>query len=448
MNNKREHHTRAYLSSVEDNRARNVLPRNHRGCSRLQGEDANEAILKDILKKHGGVWAIGGWSNLGSSILDLSNFPPDGGDGVIRIMLYDLAKAQSAIKHQRQEESIVNAIRSWGMSGGSLQLLRETLAESSTFLNVDDDELNLGERNIKQCKRKICDGHYTATIRVLSSSCVAPYNEATLEDLKTKHPFQHTPSLPHIPTDHHHLIASSTMVLDRIKSFSRGMSCERDGLRAQHLMDCLSGFVVAVSDELVSSIIQVSAIKHQRQEESIVNAIRSWGMSGGSLQLLRETLAESSPTFSNVDDDELDLGERNIKQCKRKICDGHYTATIRVLSSSGVAPYNEATLEDLKTKHHFQHTPSLPHIPTNHHHLIASSTMVLDRIKSFSRGMSCERDGLRAQHLMDYLSGAVVAVSDELVSSIIQVVNLFLAENCPRCWASILLVLFSHRCNV
>ncbi|GKC88096.1 hypothetical protein Tco_1148745 [Tanacetum coccineum] len=77
-----------------------------------------------------------------------------------------------------------------------------------------------------------------------------------------------------------------------------------------------------------------------------------------------------------------------------------------------------ATLEDIKTKHPFHPAPSLPHISTDHHHLIASSTVVLDRIKSFPRGTSCGRDGLCAQHLMDYLSGAVVAVSDELISSI------------------------------
>ncbi|GKC25871.1 hypothetical protein Tco_1028021 [Tanacetum coccineum] len=136
-----------------------------------------------------------------------------------------------------------------------------------------------------------------------------------------------------------------------------------------------------------------SAIKRQCQEESIVNTIRLWGMSGGSLQLLRETLAESSPTFSNVDDEDLDLGEQNIKQYKRKICNGHYTTAVRVLSSSGVAPFSDATLEDLKTKHPFQH------------------------------------DGLRVQHLMDCLSGAVVAIFDELVSFITQVVNLFLVGN-------------------
>ncbi|GKF76980.1 hypothetical protein Tco_0229450, partial [Tanacetum coccineum] len=140
--------------------------------------------------------------------------PPDGGDGVVRFVLYDLAKPQvspcskqfdhvndgvsdlhggftlalldtlplcllktfrprsnleckSAIKRQRQEESIVNAIRSWGTPSGILLLLRETLAESSpTFLDDDDDDLDLGEQNIKQCKRNICDGHYTAAGRV------------------------------------------------------------------------------------------------------------------------------------------------------------------------------------------------------------------------------------------------------------------------------------------
>nr|GEY14996.1 hypothetical protein [Tanacetum cinerariifolium] len=103
-----------------------------------------------------------------------------------------------------------------------------------------------------------------------------------------------------------------------------------------------------------------------------------------------------------------------------------------VFSSSGVAPYSEVTLEDLKTKHPFHPAPSLPHIPTDHHHLIASSVVILDRIKSFSRGTSCGRDGLRAQHLMDRLSGVVVDVFDELVTSITQVVNLFLAGNSPQ----------------
>ncbi|GJX12154.1 putative reverse transcriptase domain-containing protein [Tanacetum coccineum] len=141
---------------------------------------------------------------------------------------------------------------------------------------------------------------------------------------------------------------------------------------------------------------------------------------------------KSPLTLSVVDDKDIKLGKRNIKQCKRKISDGHYIVAVRVLSSSGVAPYSDATLEDLKTKHPFKHAPSLPHIPLDLHHLIASQFVVLDRIKSFPRGTSCGRDELRAQHLLDCLSGSTVAISDELVSFITQVVNLFLDGSCPK----------------
>ncbi|GKD75128.1 hypothetical protein Tco_1333410, partial [Tanacetum coccineum] len=158
------------------------------------------------------------------------------------------------------EESITNAIRSWGVPGGSLQLVREALTEyASPMLDLDEENLDLCERNLKQCKRKICDGHYTVAVRVLSSSGVAPYNDATLLYLKAKHPYKSASSLPNIHIDHHQLIASQDVVLDRIKSFPRGTSCRHDGLRAQHLMDCLSGAAVAISDELVSSITQVLA---------------------------------------------------------------------------------------------------------------------------------------------------------------------------------------------
>ncbi|GJZ19008.1 hypothetical protein Tco_0555598 [Tanacetum coccineum] len=129
-----------------------------------------------------------------------------------------------------------------------------------------------------------------------------------------------------------------------------------------------------------------SANKRQLQEESITNAIRSWGVPGGSLQLVRETLAESGPHMLDLDGEDIDLTERNLKQCKRKIYDGHYTTAVRVLSSSGVAPYNDATLQELKTKHPFMSTPSLRDSHIDHHPLIASQDVVLDRIKSFPRG--------------------------------------------------------------
>ncbi|GKC58624.1 hypothetical protein Tco_1086222, partial [Tanacetum coccineum] len=52
-----------------------------------------------------------------------------------------------------------------------------------------------------------------------------------------------------------------------------------------------------------------SANKCQRQEESITSAIRSWGVRGGSLQLMRETLAESAPPMLDLDGSDHDLTE-------------------------------------------------------------------------------------------------------------------------------------------
>lgn len=50
---------------------------------------------------------------------------------------------------------------------------------------------------------------------------------------------------------------------------------------------------------------------------------------------------------------------------------------------------------------------------------------------SFPKGTSCGRDGLRAQHLVDAMSGAAAAVADILLASITGVVNLWLAGKCP-----------------
>ncbi|GJR29603.1 putative reverse transcriptase domain-containing protein [Tanacetum coccineum] len=146
------------------------------------------------------------------------------------------------------------------------------------------------------------------------------------------------------------------------------------------------------------------AITRQSMSTNLVVFEEAEGIPGGSLQLVREALAKPSPSWSNIDEESLDLGERNVRQCKRKICDDHYNAAVRVLSSSGVAPYNDATLQDLKAKHPLKFAPSLPLIPIDHHQLIASPSVVLDMIKSFPRGTSCGCD----------------------------VVNLFLDGKCPK----------------
>ncbi|GKA81837.1 hypothetical protein Tco_0788529 [Tanacetum coccineum] len=219
--------------------------------------------------------------------------PPDCGDGIVRFVLYDLTKPQvasSSVQLDHVGGLVLNEhngftlplLDSFLFKGlrtikslppkcclgfsrvlkGALDkmmctpddiscwLVREALAESFTLWSDNGKEnLNLDEQKVKQCKRKICDGHYTIAVRVFSASGVVLYNDVTLKDLKAKHPFKPALSLPHIPIDHHQFIASPDVVLDMIKSFPSGTSCGRDGLRAQHLMDFLSGVAMDIFDD-------------------------------------------------------------------------------------------------------------------------------------------------------------------------------------------------------
>ncbi|GKE24286.1 hypothetical protein Tco_1435798, partial [Tanacetum coccineum] len=100
-------------------------------------------------------------------------------------------------------------------------------------------------------------------------------------------------------------------------------SCsEQLDLVGDEVRDLHSGFTLGVLDSLflkglrtVKSILPKCRLGFSRALKGALDK----GMPGGSLQLLRETLAESSPTLSDVNDEDIELGERNIKQCKRKI---------------------------------------------------------------------------------------------------------------------------------
>ncbi|KAL8157996.1 hypothetical protein AgCh_002631 [Apium graveolens] len=123
--------------------------------------------------------------------------------------------------------------------------------------------------------------------------------------------------------------------------------------------------------------------------------------------------------------------EANLFQCKRKLADGHFTAAIKVLTSSGVAPDTPYTLAELESKHPFIPSPVLNSTVIGVDALHVYKDLVLNRIRNFPKGTSCGRDGLRAQYLLDILDGAASAVADDLLGSITGVVNLFFSGKCP-----------------
>ncbi|GJR48476.1 hypothetical protein Tco_1316579 [Tanacetum coccineum] len=304
--------------------------------------------------------------------------PTDGGDGVVQFVLYDLTKPRvpfcfEQLVHVNDgvydlkglrcqihppkchlgfsrvlkgaldkviykpddiscwEESIVNAIRSSGMSCGSLQLLRETLAESSpTLSDVDDEDLDLGDQNIKHYRIKSIprrtsygrDGLHAQHLMDCSSGAVYIANAPLTPMVKLGD------GIPYMDMDGLQVdvgVSGESEAILHVKNRLIEGFGDDVGL-SMLLVDFKNAFNLVDQEGTFLMVVRMSgagsAIKRQYQEESIVNAIQSW---------------------------DLDLGEQSIKKCKRKICEGHYTAEVRVLSSSSVAPYSDDTIEDLKT---------------------------------------------------------------------------------------------------
>ncbi|PWA73373.1 hypothetical protein CTI12_AA122990 [Artemisia annua] len=68
-----------------------------------------------------------------------------------------------------------------------------------------------------------------------------------------------------------------------------------------------------------------------------------------------ESLGEGGGDFL----EESTTGNTNIKQCLPKVTDGHFTSAVKVLSSSGVAPYCDDTVKALEAKHPYKLPPSM-----------------------------------------------------------------------------------------
>ncbi|GJU04921.1 hypothetical protein Tco_1121351 [Tanacetum coccineum] len=129
--------------------------------------------------------------------------------------------------------------------------------------------------------------------------------------------------------------------------------------------------------------------------------------------------------------EERTTGNTNIKQCLRKVADGHFTAVVKVLSSSGLAPYCDDTIKALEAKHPYKPPPTMPSNTFSEPPLVAEIDCVFGCIKSFPEGTSCGRDGLRAQHILDALCGEGSATATDLLKAITSFVNLWLAGRCP-----------------
>ena len=171
------------------------------------------------------------------------------------------------------------------------------------------------------------------------------------------------------------------------------------------------------------------------QQCSILKSLDTWGKEGGITKLVQNMLDNpevgAMRQGGGILQKEAISSNTNIKQCLHKVADGHFTAAVKVLCSSGVAPYNGDTIKALEDKHPFRPPPSMPSPIISEPPLVADFNCVFGCIKSFPKGTSCGRDGLRAQHLLDALCGEGSAIATDLIHAITSVVNLWLAGRCP-----------------
>ncbi|GJR59842.1 hypothetical protein Tco_1502004 [Tanacetum coccineum] len=133
------------------------------------------------------------------------------------------------------------------------------------------------------------------------------------------------------------------------------------------------------------------------QQSSIMKSLATWGKDDGITTLLKimvrwfwiGSLGQGGGNFL----EERTMGNTNIRQCLRKAADGYFTTVVNVLSSSEI-------------------------------------DSVFGCIKSFPKGTSCGRDGLRLQHILDALCGEGSVIATDLLKAIVLVVNLWLAGRC------------------
>jgi len=169
---------------------------------------------------------------------------------------------------------------------------------------------------------------------------------------------------------------------------------------------------------------------------SIQRSLIAWGDREGFNDLILSLLAQPPQRTSHNDRPTAKIDSSvscpNVKACLRKVMDGHFTAAVKVLCSSGVAPFGKDTLKVLVAKHPTVPPPTLPETLLSEPSLVTDAENVSSCIKSFPKGTSCGRDGLRAQHLLDAFCGDGSVIADGLLKAITTMVNLCLKGRCPK----------------
>ncbi|XP_026421804.1 uncharacterized protein LOC113317902 [Papaver somniferum] len=179
-----------------------------------------------------------------------------------------------------------------------------------------------------------------------------------------------------------------------------------------------------------NAIEEWSGARKKIQTCTINRALDKWKEPQGCTSLIQKIL-EVNNELQQSRKDSKKKRKTNAQACKKKISQGHYAAATRILSSNGVALDTADTLAELRQKHPYAPPLVIPSTAVEATPISVDSHVVLSAIRSFPKGTSWGKDGLRAQHLLDAFSGSAAAVSDEFFMSTSGVVNLWLSGQCP-----------------
>ncbi|CAI8582991.1 unnamed protein product [Vicia faba] len=165
------------------------------------------------------------------------------------------------------------------------------------------------------------------------------------------------------------------------------------------------------------------------QQHHILESLVTWRDADSLAKLVDSVLRSSKQGNSGSGGVHIEEKDKkmssNVKHNLRKVEDGHFTATVKVLGSSGVAPYNEHTMKALEAKHSYRPPPSMSTTLFSEVLLVTDTDTIFKCIKSFPKGTLCGRDGLRAQHILDVLYGEGYIMAKDLLYPI-TLVNLWL----------------------
>lgn len=103
-------------------------------------------------------------------------------------------------KKSLQHCNILSVLATWGTEDGMAKLVKNLVDNARMEQQGKKEEYiqedrTWGHANFKQCLHKVVDGHFTAAMKVLCSSGVAPYGDATTKALEDKHPHKPPPSM-------------------------------------------------------------------------------------------------------------------------------------------------------------------------------------------------------------------------------------------------------------